>query len=313
MTLTATTLLNRLLARGKFRHLQILLRLAEVGSVQRTADAIGVTQSSVTQTLAYLEALLETPLFHRHAKGVHPTDACRDLLPLARQVLLGIQDTAQAVEARHRQGEGQVRLLASISATHGLLIDHLAEFHQRWPGIQVHLREAEGDEQLLALARGEVDLIACRQPAVTPERWTFHPLLADRFAIVCRRQHPLAPAGSANAADLQGAQWMALPTGSAARERLDDIAARCTAPLKLHPLITRTPTMMWWLLLEHDLLAVLPLTLVSPLMKTGQVVELRVAGEYPMQPLGLLQPASHAAPAAQQLSDFLRGQFAPLA
>lgn len=312
MPLTATTLLNRLLARGKFRHLQILLRLAEVGSVQRTADAIGVTQSSVTQTLAYLESLLETPLFHRHAKGVHPTDACRDLLPLARQVLLGIQDTAQAVEARHRQGDGRVRLLASISATNGLLIDTMAEFHQRWPGIQVHLREAEGDEQLQALARGEVDLIACREPPVIPERWLFHPLRADRFAIVCRQQHPLAAAGRADAADLQSAEWMALPSGSAARERLDDIAARCSAPFRIHPLITRTPTMMWWLLLQHDLLTVLPLTMVSPLIQTGQAVELRVAGEYPMKPLGLLQPASHPAPAAQQLSDFLRGQFAPL-
>ena len=48
---SATVLLNRLLARGKFRHVQALLRLAELGSVQRAADAIGVTQSSVTQTL----------------------------------------------------------------------------------------------------------------------------------------------------------------------------------------------------------------------------------------------------------------------
>ena len=83
MSILASTLINRLLARGKFRHIQVLLRLAELGSVRRTAEAIGVTQSSVTQTLAYLEDLLETPLFHRHAKGVRPTDACRDLLPLS--------------------------------------------------------------------------------------------------------------------------------------------------------------------------------------------------------------------------------------
>ena len=43
MVAPASVLLSRLLARGKFRHLQVLLRLAELGSVQRTADAIGVT------------------------------------------------------------------------------------------------------------------------------------------------------------------------------------------------------------------------------------------------------------------------------
>ena len=69
---TATQLLNRLLARGKFRHVQVLLMIAELGSVQRTADRIGMTQSSVTKTLASLESLLDTQLFLRHARGVLP-------------------------------------------------------------------------------------------------------------------------------------------------------------------------------------------------------------------------------------------------
>ena len=38
---TASNVLNRLLARGKFRHVQILLHLAELGSIQRTASAVG--------------------------------------------------------------------------------------------------------------------------------------------------------------------------------------------------------------------------------------------------------------------------------
>ncbi|QKV55173.1 LysR family transcriptional regulator [Comamonas antarctica] len=309
MPATATTLLNRLLARGKFRHIQILLKLAELGSIQRTADAIGVTQSSVTQTLAYLEALLETPLFQRHAKGVHPTPACLDLLPLARQMLLGIRDTAQAVEARQRQGEGQVRLAASISATNGLLIDTLSAFHVRWPQIQIHLREAENDEQLQAIARGEVDLVACRRPPVIPEGWVFHALLEDRFAIVCRAGHPLARRGAADRDALESAVWMALPSGSAAREQLDSISARCRQPLQLHPLVTRTATMLWWLLLNHDLLTVLPLTMLRPLLRSGEIVELQVAGSAPMEPLGLLLPAERPTPAAQQLGDFLRAYF----
>ena len=53
MPVASTVLLNRLLARGKFRHAQVLLHLAELGSVQRAADAMGMTQSSVTQSLAY--------------------------------------------------------------------------------------------------------------------------------------------------------------------------------------------------------------------------------------------------------------------
>ena len=58
-----TALLNRLLVRGKFRHTRVLLKLAELSSIQRTAESIGTTQSAVTQTLAYFEEMLETPLF----------------------------------------------------------------------------------------------------------------------------------------------------------------------------------------------------------------------------------------------------------
>ena len=84
MTVTATVLLHRLVARGKFRHIQVLLKLAELGSVQRAAEAIGLTQSSVTQTLAYLESLLGTRLFTRHARGVMPTPLASQLVPVAR-------------------------------------------------------------------------------------------------------------------------------------------------------------------------------------------------------------------------------------
>eukprot|EP01041_Mallomonas_annulata_P030950 gene30950-53179_t len=94
---SASALLQRLLARGKFRHLQVLLRLAELGSVQRTADAIGMTQSAITQTLAYVEALLEVRLFQRHARGVRPTAICSDLLPVARQLLQGVAQGAEIV------------------------------------------------------------------------------------------------------------------------------------------------------------------------------------------------------------------------
>lgn len=63
MRLTATVLTNRLMARARFRHLQALVRLCELGSLQRTAAAMGITQPAVTHLLADLESLLEISLF----------------------------------------------------------------------------------------------------------------------------------------------------------------------------------------------------------------------------------------------------------
>ncbi|NML43609.1 LysR family transcriptional regulator [Ramlibacter sp. G-1-2-2] len=303
---SASALLNRLLARGKFRHVQVLLQLAELGSVQRTADAIGMTQSSVTQTLAYLENLLEVRLFERHARGVRPTPACTDLLPVARQLMLGVADSAQIVAARQQQGEGVVRMIASASATNGVLVDALPEFAQRHPGIQVHLGEAEGEDQLLAIARGEVDLVACRRPPVMPEGWEFHPLREDRFIIVCQADHPLARRRALKWADVAQATWLVLPAGVAARHRFDELARNFPQAPRSYPVVTRSLTMLWRLLRHQQLLALVPLNLARPLLDEGELAELRVGPAVHIEPIGILQPKAGMGQAASRLGEFLR-------
>ncbi|GAA4356650.1 LysR family transcriptional regulator [Variovorax defluvii] len=304
---TASALLNRLLARGKFRHLQVLLRLAELGSIQKTADAIGLTQSAVTQTLAYLEDMLGAPLFERHARGVRPTAAGRALVPVARRLMLGISDGAEAVVSVRERSAGVVRLMASATATHGLLAGALPEFCRRFPGIQILLREGEGEEQLLAIARAEVDLVICRQPAVLPEGWEFHPLREDRFAIVCRPAHPLAARRAVRWPDMARATWISLPAGLGARTKLDALFEQHfkTAPATF-PVVTQSLSVIMQLLRAFDLLAVLPLNLVRPQLDSGELVELKTRERMPMDPIGVLRPAQQGGEAAARLLAYLR-------
>lgn len=299
---TASALLNRLLARGKFRHLQVLLRLAELGSVQRTADAIGLTQSAVTQTLAYLEELLEVKLFERHARGVRPTPAGRGLLPVARRLMLGISDGAEAIVSVRERSEGVVRLMASATATHGLLAAALPGFCRRFPGIQIQLREGEGEDQLLAISRAEVDLVICRQPEVIPEAWDFHPIREDRFAIVCRPSHPLAARRAVRWAEIGRATWLSLPTGLGARTRFDSLSEQHFDSLPAtFPVVTQSLSVIQRLLGEFDLLAFLPFNLIRPQLDSGELVELKVKKKMPMAPIGVLQPRQQEGEAAGRL------------
>ena len=305
----ASALLNRLLTRGKFRHMQVLLKLAEVGTVQGTAEAIGMSQPSVTQALAYVERLIGVKLFERHAKGVRPTPACSDLLPAARHILLGVADCAEAITARHSRGQTIVRVVASVSAMHGLLVGTLSEFGRRHPTVQVHLTEAEGDDQLLAIARGEADLVACRRPPQAPEGWDFMPLLDDRLTVVCRRSHPLATIKRVTWQRLKSQTWLLSPSGTAARGRLDSLFVDAQSELKTSSIITRTPTMLWWMLRHENALAFLPRNFVKPLIDANEVVELDVRPASPMESLGLLLPDRGRTQAAMQLSRHLQEHF----
>ena len=48
MSASATVLRNRLLSRARLRHLQVLVYVAELGSVRKAAEAIGLTQPAAT-------------------------------------------------------------------------------------------------------------------------------------------------------------------------------------------------------------------------------------------------------------------------
>lgn len=305
MYIPASVLLNRLVAKARFRHLQVLVRLAELGSVQRTAQSVGMTQPAVTHILADLESLLETALFQRHARGVRPTPTCTDLLPMARQILAGLEASAEAVSNRQQQGQGVVRLVASGATVNGLLAPAIAAFNIDHPEIQVHLREAEITTALAWLAAGEVDLVGCRRPAITPQGWEFHALRDDEFVVLCGPQHPMADKRRVSWKTMASETWLPAPVGTAARTRLDELAARWNTPLRTCEVITRVPVVTAHLLQTQRLLTLVPASSLRPLIEAGQLAVLRLPEPLPFDPLGMLLPIESAGPATRQLANFL--------
>lgn len=306
---TASVLLNRLLARARFRHMQVLVQLAELGSLRRTAQAVGMTQPGVTQILADLESMVATPLFHRHARGVRPTAACADLLPMARQMLQGMAMTAEAIAAHRLDGEGVVRMIASTAAMNGLLVHALPQFNDRHPSLQVQLREGEGDELLLAPARGEADMVCCRRPSVVPEGWDFQALLADRFVVACSASHRLARKSKLDWADFAQEIWLPPPVGSAARACFDVLSERMPGELQQCQVITRVMAATWWLLRNRPLLTIVPYGVVHHLVQAGELAALNLSETLPLEPIGMLLPQQDVHAATAQLAEFLR-QFA---
>lgn len=303
---TASVLLQRLLSRGKFRHVQVLLKLAELGSLKRAADAMGMTQSAVTQTLAYLEQLLEIPLFERHAKGVRPTPVCEDLLPVARQLFQGLAQGAEVLAVHQAEDQETVRLVASAAAINGILVEVLGHLQKGAPGVQVILNEIEGNEQLMAIARSEVDMVVCRRPKEMPEAWRFTPLISDRLVIVCRPQHPLMKLKNIDRNTLSRFEWLLMPTGSAARELFDQQMKPHLHDLKTFPLITRVMTPIASLMRQRNLLCQIPLSVVKHLIDNGELKVLKNLNEDHLEPIGLLTPAKDPKRSVTKLISFLQ-------
>ena len=294
------------MARARFRHVQVLVSLAELGSVRRTADAIGMTQPGVTQILGDLETLLGAQLFQRHARGVRPTPACSEFLPMAHQMLLAMSTAADAMAALNDQGKGVVRMVGSTAGINGLLVRALPDFNDHMPDIQVQLSNAENDNLLHATARGEFDVACCRQPAVLPEGWAFEALMEDRFVIACAANHPLARRRSLNWPDLAHQVWLPTPASSAAREQFDRLCEHFDAPPRICQVVTRVPSMTWALLRHQPLLTVAPWGVVRQLVDAGELAVLRMKEPLPLAALGIMLPIEGASSATLRLVEHLR-------
>lgn len=306
MPATASTLLNRLLARARFRHVQVLVRLAELGSLRRAADAIGISQPGVSQLLADLEQMMDAPLFQRHARGVRPTPACVDLLPAARQLLFGMAVAAETMAARGALGQGVVRIGGTTSAINGLLTGAVPRFNQRHPHVQLQVAEAGIEALLLAARNGELDLICCREIAVLPEGWRFEPLASDEMVAVADARHPLARRRRVTPAQLAKEVWLPPPAGSLARESFDALCAGFPEPARICDVVTRVPALTWAMLRAQRLLTLVPAGVMRQLTELGELAVLALDAPMTIAPLGIMLPAQQVPVATALLAQFLR-------
>lgn len=305
MTLSATVLRNRLLSRARLRHLEVFVRVADLGTVKRAADAIGMAQPTATQALSDLEALLGHPLFLRHAKGMSLTTLGVALLPLARRALALVDEAATQTVAITHRASSVVRVATIAAGVGSLLADALPAFATAHPEILVQLQEAEAANQPALLTAAEIDCFVCRAPEVLPEGWEFIALQPDHFAIVAAPGHPLARKRAVSLADLEAAAWLATPASMVARGAFDELFAASAQPPKTCSVLTTSPTMVWALLAKQKLLTLLPRSVVQHLLDGGHLVEVRWRSSQTFRDIGLLLPKRERSGALDCFARFL--------
>ncbi|HEY8101751.1 MAG TPA: LysR substrate-binding domain-containing protein [Burkholderiaceae bacterium] len=142
----------------ELRQLRYFVAVAEEMHFGRAALRLHMTQPPLSQTIQSLEASLGAPLFYRTQRSVSLTPAGLALLPEARRILLqaeGLPDIARRAAA----GEsGRLSLAFVSTADYSVLPPFLREFRERYPQVQIDLREATSDVQLEELLQGRIDV-----------------------------------------------------------------------------------------------------------------------------------------------------------
>lgn len=287
---SGSVLLARLSARARLRHLQLFVKLTEMGSLKRSAEALHMSQPAATQLLADLERLLDIALFERHARGVRLTAAGQALLPAARRVLDAMADASESINAIQRRSESVVRIAAITGAIAGWLVRGLPALARAQPSLQVQVQECDADRCSELVARREVDVAVCREPVALPTGCGFHPRLADDFVVACGTAHPLARRRKVAWSTLAKERWLLPPVQSAARRAFDERMASLQAQPPVSALVTRVSTLTWAMLQGDRLLTLIPYGVVRQLVEAGQLALVDASPPLRFAPLGWLLP-----------------------
>lgn len=138
------------------RQLHYFVAAARHGSTSQAATALHVSQPSISNAIAQLEAHWGEKLFHRiHAQGLELTTAGSRRSALAQALLL----QAQALDAPAGQAIQGVLCVAGLSTLAPLHLPAIMRrFCQRHPQVDVRLEEGDTENLLGRLERGTLDL-----------------------------------------------------------------------------------------------------------------------------------------------------------
>jgi DNA-binding transcriptional LysR family regulator len=175
----------------ELRHLRYFVAVAEELHFGRAANRVGIAQPPLSKQIQQLEDEIGVKLFKRTKRSVSLTHAGETFLKEARQTL---ELSGRAVRSARRADRGEIgRLVVSFvgSATYSFLPYALRSFRNRFPHVELVLRELTTYEQLDALRRKAVDVAFVRKP-IKDDALFIETLFQEAFIAALPGGHALA-------------------------------------------------------------------------------------------------------------------------
>jgi DNA-binding transcriptional LysR family regulator len=198
------------------RRLQVFQAVVKHGSFTRAAEALFMSQPSVTFQIRQLEEQYRVRLLERNTGNVTPTPAGELVLDYANRIL-ALSDELDARMAEMTDLMRGTLVVAACSTVGGSLMPALlGEFNARFPQVRARLSVANSDAVTAKVAARQAHVgIVDMEPAVPGV--TAAACGYDDVVAVFAPDHPLARAQKVRAAALAEYEFLAREPGSGTR------------------------------------------------------------------------------------------------
>lgn len=128
--------------------LPYFLAAVRSGTLRGAADVTGATHATVKRHIEVLETSYGVQLFRRTRRGLELTSAGRDLLPLAEEAELKINEARKRVQGLDREESGVVRFSTTGTLIYEIVAPILAKFAKAYPDIDLEIRVSDQFEDI---------------------------------------------------------------------------------------------------------------------------------------------------------------------
>ena len=198
------------------------------GGISAGANALGMSQPSMSRLLTQLQRLVGFPLFVKHGRTVKPTDEALALMTKVRQSFLGLEEITRFSEQLRKQRMGRLSICAIPSIGHSIMPEVVEHLRNRYPDVMVSLTISSYLEVARSVRNREADIGFTADKLSIGDLETVAELSADCVCIGTSKWLP-AKATALAPKDLAGKPFIG--TTGAFQRQLDALMASTGAQL----------------------------------------------------------------------------------
>jgi DNA-binding transcriptional LysR family regulator len=202
------------------RQLEIFVKVAELGSFSRAAEALFLTQPTVSEHIRTLEDELGVRLLDRLGRGAAVTRAGQLLSSYAKRLLALSREARQAMDGFQGRMSGELQVGASTIPGEYVLPAMIGRFKEKYPDISITL--LIGDSQAVidwvAEGRAELGVVGAR---LSHRGVDYKELMPDDVVVVVPAAHPWHGRRQITLEELRGEPLLIRERGSGTRAALE--------------------------------------------------------------------------------------------
>ncbi|QGZ66057.1 LysR family transcriptional regulator [Paraburkholderia acidisoli] len=172
------------------RLIEYFLRVAELGSINKAAADLRLSQPALSRHIALLEHQLRARLFTRTQGGVVLTESGTLLLERARPLLRQLTHLVDQVGDR---AAGQLSIGVAPSWRHLFTTKYIPRLVAEYPGVRLRVHEGVSHELREVMHAGMLDLAIVPFEGAPPQGYVHTPLVREPLILVAAKNAGLRP------------------------------------------------------------------------------------------------------------------------